>query len=686
MNRKTNLLVVDGSRTTMRHIDSIFGGYCQIHLAQTGIEAMDVVEIKPIDIIIMNRNLPDMDGFDLLEKWHKERLTDDISVVIAGDERNKQQEVEALQKGAADYISMPFVPEILKLRVDHLVELHYYRKELESEIKKQKKKVSDLSFQAMITIAHTIDLKDRYGEGHSLRVALYSREIARRLGWTVEELENLYNVALLHDIGKIAIEDSILNKMGTLTEQEYESVKRHTKVGADIVKNTTFIPGIKEGISYHHERYDGTGYVGLKGKDIPLIARILAVADAVTAMEEDRPFRRRLSSMELEKELISNKGKQFDPDIVNVAVEMLHEGYDVDEKLAQMMKQISGDVSETGELMRQVVTTSTQETKSELEKDSLTGFLNRRSFEEKIEKFLRKPMSYGTFFMMDMDNFKSVNDTYGHLAGDELILIFADIIKNCVREQDFVCRVGGDEFAIFFPYLDKEKVIRKRADEIMSCFAKERERLGYSNCSVSIGIMTKYAKSNNMDYDKLYKCADNALYYVKNNGKDDFHIYASAIMDGGMDSLEQEQLDVQQLIQRVAEKKEYMGAYRVEYDSFSYIYRFIARNVERTKQPVQIALFTFPLKEKSEEEVMKIQNSLALLEKAIAQSLRRGDVTSRISLTQQIVILMGANKENGMHVVDRMVQCYDGLAGEEGLKIEYDIKDVSGTKKDKKKS
>ena len=686
MNRKTNLLVVDGSRTTMRYIDSIFGGYCQIHLARTGIEAMDVVEIKPIDIIIMNRNLPDMDGFDLLEKWHKERLTDDISVVIAGDERNKQQEVEALQKGAADYISMPFAPEILKLRVDHLVELHYYRKELESEIKKQKKKVSDLSFQAMITIAHTIDLKDRYGEGHSLRVALYSREIARRLGWTVEELENLYNVALLHDIGKIAIEDSILNKMGTLTEQEYESVKRHTKVGADIVKNTTFIPGIKEGISYHHERYDGTGYVGLKGKDIPLIARILAVADAVTAMEEDRPFRRRLSSMELEKELISNKGKQFDPDIVNVAVEMLHEGYDVDEKLAQMMKQIPGDVSETGELMRQVVTTSTQETKSELEKDSLTGFLNRRSFEEKIEKFLRKPMSYGTFFMMDMDNFKSVNDTYGHLAGDELILIFADIIKNCVREQDFVCRVGGDEFAIFFPYLDKEKVIRKRADEIMSCFAKERERLGYSNCSVSIGIMTKYAKSNNMDYDKLYKCADNALYYVKNNGKDDFHIYASAIMDGGMDSLEQEQLDVQQLIQRVAERKEYMGAYRVEYDSFSYIYRFIARNVERTKQPVQIALFTFPLKEKSEEEVMKIQNSLALLEKAIAQSLRRGDVTSRISLTQQIVILMGANKENGMHVVDRMVQCYDGLAGEEGLKIEYDIKDVSGTKKDKKNS
>lgn len=686
MNRKTNLLVVDGSRTTMRYIDSIFGGYCQIHLARTGIEAMDVVEIKPIDIIIMNRNLPDMDGFDLLEKWHKERLTDDISVVIAGDERNKQQEVEALQKGAADYISMPFVPEILKLRVDHLVELHYYRKELESEIKKQKKKVSDLSFQAMITIAHTIDLKDRYGEGHSLRVALYSREIARRLGWTVEELENLYNVALLHDIGKIAIEDSILNKMGTLTEQEYESVKRHTKVGADIVKNTTFIPGIKEGISYHHERYDGAGYVGLKGKDIPLIARILAVADAVTAMEEDRPFRRRLSSMELEKELISNKGKQFDPDIVNVAVEMLHEGYDVDEKLAQMMKQIPGDVSETGELMRQVVTTSTQETKSELEKDSLTGFLNRRSFEEKIEKFLRKPMSYGTFFMMDMDNFKSVNDTYGHLAGDELILIFADIIKNCVREQDFVCRVGGDEFAIFFPYLDKEKVIRKRADEIMSCFAKERERLGYSNCSVSIGIMTKYAKSNNMDYDKLYKCADNALYYVKNNGKDDFHIYASAIMDGGMDSLEQEQLDVQQLIQRVAERKEYMGAYRVEYDSFSYIYRFIARNVERTKQPVQIALFTFPLKEKSEEEVMKIQNSLAMLEKAIAQSLRRGDVTSRISLTQQIVILMGANKENGMHVVDRMVQCYDGLAGEEGLKIEYDIKDVSGTKKDKKNS
>ena len=327
MNRKTNLLVVDGSRTTMRHIDSIFGGYCQIHLARTGIEAMDVVEIKPIDIIIMNRNLPDMDGFDLLEKWHKERLTDDISVVIAGDERNKQQEVEALQKGAADYISMPFVSEILKLRVDHLVELHYYRKELESEIKKQKKKVSDLSFQAMITIAHTIDLKDRYGEGHSLRVALYSREIARRLGWTVEELENLYNVALLHDIGKIAIEDSILNKMGTLTEQEYESVKRHTKVGADIVKNTTFIPGIKEGISYHHERYDGKGYPRrIAGEDIPLTARILCVADSFDAMTSKRCYKKAFPIEVAREKLLQDAGRQFDPDLVYKFVECLDNG------------------------------------------------------------------------------------------------------------------------------------------------------------------------------------------------------------------------------------------------------------------------------------------------------------------------------------------------------------------------
>ena len=327
MNRKTNLLVVDGSKATMRYVDSIFGNYCLVHLARTGIEAMDVVEIKPIDIIIMNRNLPDMDGFELLEKWNKERLTDDISVVIAGDERNKQQEVEALQKGAADYIGMPFVPEILKLRVDHLVELHYYRKELESEIKKQKKKVSDLSFQAMITIAHTIDLKDRYGEGHSLRVALYSREIARRLGWTVEELENLYNVALLHDIGKIGIPDRILNKPERLTDEEYKEMKSHVVKGGEILKSFTLIDNIEEGALYHHERYDGKGYVhGLKGEEIPLNARIIGIADAFDAMTANRVYRKKLDMDFVLGELKKGRGTQFDPQLTDIMLHLIETG------------------------------------------------------------------------------------------------------------------------------------------------------------------------------------------------------------------------------------------------------------------------------------------------------------------------------------------------------------------------
>ena len=151
--------------------------------------------------------------------------------------------------------------------------------------------------------------------------------IGKELGFDEQKCSELKRAALLHDIGKIAIEDSILNKMGTLTEQEYESVKRHTKVGADIVKNTTFIPGIKEGISYHHERYDGKGYPRrIAGEDIPLTARILCVADSFDAMTSKRCYKKAFPIEVAREKLLQDAGRQFDPDLVYKFVECLDNG------------------------------------------------------------------------------------------------------------------------------------------------------------------------------------------------------------------------------------------------------------------------------------------------------------------------------------------------------------------------
>ena len=181
--------------------------------------------------------------------------------------------------------------------------------------------------QSLRTFAGTIDAKDRYTEGHSQRVAIYSKELARRMGMNAAMQEHIYYVALLHDIGKIGIPDSVLNKPGRLTDEEYGIIKRHPLIGADILKNYTAIKDVTDGARYHHERYDGKGYCeGLAGGNIPLIARIIAVADTYDAMSSKRCYRESLSSEVIIDELERVSGSQLDPAIVPHMIDMINEG------------------------------------------------------------------------------------------------------------------------------------------------------------------------------------------------------------------------------------------------------------------------------------------------------------------------------------------------------------------------
>ena len=185
----------------------------------------------------------------------------------------------------------------------------------------------DMVDQSLRTFAGTIDAKDRYTEGHSQRVAIYSKELARRMGMNAAMQEHIYYVARLHDIGKIGIPDSVLNKPGRLTDEEYGIIKRHPLIGADILKNYTAIKDVTDGARYHHERYDGKGYCeGLAGGNIPLIARIIAVADTYDAMSSKRCYRESLSSEVIIDELERVSGSQLDPAIVPHMIDMINEG------------------------------------------------------------------------------------------------------------------------------------------------------------------------------------------------------------------------------------------------------------------------------------------------------------------------------------------------------------------------
>jgi len=173
-------------------------------------------------------------------------------------------------------------------------------------------------------LAAAIDAKDPYTKGHSERVAETSVVLAQELNLPGREIENIEYTALLHDIGKIGIADSILGKESSLTSQEFDKIKEHTVMGAKIIEPVDFLKDSYGAIYHHHERYNGDGYPdGLKEKDIPLLSRIIAVADAYDAMGSDRPYRKKLSKDKILKELKDQAGKQFDPEIVKVLISVL---------------------------------------------------------------------------------------------------------------------------------------------------------------------------------------------------------------------------------------------------------------------------------------------------------------------------------------------------------------------------
>ncbi|MCR5834926.1 MAG: HD-GYP domain-containing protein, partial [Lachnospiraceae bacterium] len=199
-----------------------------------------------------------------------------------------------------------------------------------SQIKKyneRHKRDNEIIRESIETFTGFIDAKDGYTNGHSMRVADYTKLIAKELGYEGEELEWIYYVALLHDCGKIGVPDNILCKPGRLTDEEFEVIKSHTVRGGEILSHFKSLKNVGDGARYHHERYDGRGYPeGRAGEDIPFIARMICVADSFDAMNSNRVYRKKLTREHILSEIETNKGKQFDPKIADVMLKLIAEG------------------------------------------------------------------------------------------------------------------------------------------------------------------------------------------------------------------------------------------------------------------------------------------------------------------------------------------------------------------------
>lgn len=182
------------------------------------------------------------------------------------------------------------------------------------------------SFKMLETLAKAIDAKDKYTNGHSIRVAVYATKLAEAIGWDADKIEMLECEALLHDIGKISVPDSVLNKPGRLNDVEFNIIKSHSLVGSEILRNMIVVPNSYLVAKYHHERYDGKGYpTGVAGDKIPLAARIVCIADSYDAMSSDRIYRKALSKDVIREELVKGRGTQFDPELLDVFLKLFDE-------------------------------------------------------------------------------------------------------------------------------------------------------------------------------------------------------------------------------------------------------------------------------------------------------------------------------------------------------------------------
>jgi putative two-component system response regulator len=351
-----NILVVDDEIGPRESLRMILKPSYNVYAVESGYAAIQMIQETEMDVVTLDLKMPGISGIDTLKEI---RMIDpDVMAIIITGYGTLKSAIEAIRYGVFDYIPKPFnVPEILSiidksiqrrklnLKVKQVLGNHLNESMLKESIAesdlpfpKEIKKITDCKWEEVNlpnhqsslefakVLAYTLEEKDPYTSGHSERVCYYSDFISKRLSFPPKERSELQIASYLHDIGKVGISNRFINKKGTLTPTDWAIIKQHTKKSIELLIPLNLSPNILSYIQYHHERYDGTGYPdGLAGEQIPLGARIIAISDAYDSMTSDRPYRKPLNNGDVKSELMKNAGKQFDPKLISLFLDMLKE-------------------------------------------------------------------------------------------------------------------------------------------------------------------------------------------------------------------------------------------------------------------------------------------------------------------------------------------------------------------------
>ena len=336
---KKIVLVVDDDRTSLKRASGILEKDYRVAAAVSGEMVFKYLENNTPELILLDLFMPDMDGFEVLKKLRDDDRYKQIPVIFLSGEQDPAKEAECLSVGALDYITKPYVPTVLKSRVDRAMELSEYHRLLVNKMEKQaenidhqKEQITDIQNAVIVGLANIIEERDSNTGNHVMNTQAYvemlCNELMRR-GLYEEELTPefkalMIKAAPLHDIGKIKITDFILKKPGRLSDEEYRVIQKHTYYGAEIIdeilggiEDREYLKLTREVALYHHERWDGNGYPeGLRGEEIPLGARIMAIADVFDALYSDRVYRKGIRPVDAVFAIIEeSSGTQFDPTV-----------------------------------------------------------------------------------------------------------------------------------------------------------------------------------------------------------------------------------------------------------------------------------------------------------------------------------------------------------------------------------
>lgn len=320
------ILLVDDEPTNLRVLRTVLHEQYRLLFAKSGEEALQLVAQHQPDLILLDVMMPGMTGFDVCTALKADAVSRQIPVIFVTALRDEIDETRGFEVGAVDYITKPISPSVVKARVKTHLSLVQA-----DELKKTR-------LQVIQRLGRAAEYKDNETGLHILRMSHYSQIIALAAGLSPAFAEELLHAAPMHDIGKIGIADHILLKPGKLTADEYREMQRHPLIGAEIIGDcdSSLLQMAKTVALYHHEKWDGSGYPhGLKGEDIPLEARIVALCDVFDALTSTRPYKSAWSVEDTLAHLQAQKGRHFDPKLVDLLEQELPKILDIRARWAE---------------------------------------------------------------------------------------------------------------------------------------------------------------------------------------------------------------------------------------------------------------------------------------------------------------------------------------------------------------